>query len=158
MRAEIEAYGALKHKNIGRMRGIYQSPERFYLVQEFFGSSGTLFDYFIENGVKSEFETRALIQQVLEVVQYCHSQGFILRNLSPSSIMFEKTRDQKGQEHIEIKLSDFGKSVMKNKKTHAKETPVASFSVYSAPDSFGNDSPKCDIWSIGVISYQLMCG
>lgn len=54
-----------------------------------------------------------------------------------------------------MKLADFGTSKYFSKKMHnIKGTPY-----YIAPEILnGNYDEKCDVWSLGVIFYVLLCG
>lgn len=54
-----------------------------------------------------------------------------------------------------MKLADFGTSKHFNKKMHnVKGTPY-----YIAPEILsGSYDEKCDVWSLGVIFYILLCG
>ena len=56
-----------------------------------------------------------------------------------------------------MKIVDFGTAVTIEKRKKLKLATGTRF--YMAPEVFeGNYSEKCDIWSIGVICYMLLCG
>ena len=57
-----------------------------------------------------------------------------------------------------IKLIDFGLSVLCERKLDHLES-ACSTPYYIAPEVFkGTYSKRCDIWSLGVVLYQLMVG
>jgi len=93
-----------------------------------------------------------LIKQVLSCINYCHANNIVHRDLKPENILLEANK-----EFDQIKIIDFGTSLVydPNKKLDEKlGTPY-----YIAPEVLNkNYGAKCDIWSLGVISYILLCG
>jgi len=56
-----------------------------------------------------------------------------------------------------IKLIDFGLSTLCDRKLDHLEACATPY--YIAPEVFqGNYSKRCDIWSLGIVLYQLMVG
>lgn len=82
-----------------------------------------------------------------------HERKIIHRDLKPENIVFEKL----GKNELNLKIIDFGTSrkIHKNEKLHVKMgTPY-----YIAPEVLDkNYDEKCDVWSLGVITYILFCG
>lgn len=57
----------------------------------------------------------------------------------------------------ELKLIDFGLSLFLNKGSRASDPVGTPF--YVAPEVLtGSYDHKCDVWSIGVITYMMLCG
>lgn len=98
-------------------------------------------------------EARA-IEVVLEIVNgiyYSHSNGVIHRDLKLENIMFESL-DPKAQ----VKIIDWGLGAKFDKDCNFLAT-VAGTPQFVAPEVFkGEYDSKCDIWSIGVISYVIL--
>ena len=89
---------------------------------------------------------------MLSCISYCHKHNVVHRDLKPENVLLEQDKafDQ-------IKIIDFGTSLHyeKNEVLHEKlGTPY-----YIAPEILDKRyNEKCDIWSIGVITYILLCG
>jgi len=88
---------------------------------------------------------------VLSAINYCHTSKIVHRDLKPENLLLDKGQDPK------ITIIDFGTSAVfdSNKKMNQKfGTPY-----YIAPEVLKkNYDEKCDLWSIGVILYILLCG
>ena len=74
------------------------------------------------------------------------------RDLKPENILLEDT-----YEYDKIKLIDFGESVSFEK--GKPQTDVVGTPYYIAPEVLKKSyDEKCDMWSIGVITYILLSG
>lgn len=93
----------------------------------------------------SEREASYIIGSVLKALVHCNRINISHMDIKPENIM-------QGED---IKLIDFGLSRVQNKSTNDKSTVGSLF--FIAPEIFkGNFSPKCDIWSLGVVLFQLV--
>jgi calcium-dependent protein kinase len=83
-------------------------------------------------------------------LNYCHQKNIVHRDLKPENILLDK-------DQAKITIIDFGtamKFVKGEKLTQKFGTPY-----YIAPEVLKKTyDEKCDIWSIGVIMYLLLCG
>lgn len=156
MRAELDALNSIKHENVVRLLGYFQCPQRFYLVMDHF-EHGSLLDELISQGVKKEFETRSLIFELLAALKECHRQGLMHRNLNPMNLLIDKVSDEKGEEKLKVVLSDFAESTFFKRRQWLSE-PVGK-AQYQAPEvASGAYNERCDLWSVGVITFQLLSG
>ncbi|KAF9598810.1 hypothetical protein IFM89_031478 [Coptis chinensis] len=64
----------VRHPNIVRLHEVLASRTKFYIVLEFV-TGGELFDKIVHQGRLSENESRWYFQQLIDVVDYCHSKG-----------------------------------------------------------------------------------
>lgn len=79
-----------------------------------------------------------------------HAKGYVHGDLKPSNI-FLKSHDD-----LNVKITDFGIS-RRIIESHLHD--VYGTSYYCAPEVLiGDYNEKCDVWSIGVIFYLLICG
>lgn len=92
------------------------------------------------------------MKQVLSAINYCHSLKIVHRDLKPENLLLDKD-----EANPKIKIIDFGTSVM-----FKQDTPLTQkfgTPYYIAPEVLRKKyTEKCDIWSLGVILYILLCG
>jgi len=91
---------------------------------------------------------------VLSGVKYLHDHDIVHRDLKPENILF-RTKDPSS----DIVIADFG--IAKHLESSGEQlTTVAGSFGYVAPEILnhkGHGRPV-DLWSIGVITYMLLCG
>lgn len=151
---EFDILKKLDHPNIMKMYEYFITSNKFYLICELC-LGGELFDKIKEKGNLPEKQVAYIMRQIASAVCFCHSNNIIHRDLKPENILLESLDDKRSDE-INIKVIDFGTSCFKTL-TMIKEKAGTAF--YIAPevlDNFYNE--KCDIWSLGVIMYILLCG
>uniref|UniRef100_A0A672IPB1 Calcium/calmodulin-dependent protein kinase IGb n=1 Tax=Salarias fasciatus TaxID=181472 RepID=A0A672IPB1_SALFA len=148
---EIAVLRRIKHENVVGMEDFYESRTHFYLIMQLV-SGGELFDRILDRGVYSEKDASQVIQQVLQAVSYLHQNGIVHRDLKPENILYDSP-----DEDSKIMISDFGLSKMVDNgiMSTACGTPG-----YVAPEVLAQKpySKAVDCWSIGVITYILLCG
>ncbi|MEE6493443.1 hypothetical protein FKM82_016835 [Ascaphus truei] len=148
---EIAVLKKIKHDNIVTLEDIYESSSHFYLVMQLV-SGGELFDRILERGVYTEQDASNVIRQVLSAVRYLHDNGIVHRDLKPENLLYLTT-----EENSKIMITDFGLSKMEESgiMSTACGTPG-----YVAPEVLAQKpySKAVDCWSIGVITYILLCG
>ncbi|KAI5694342.1 hypothetical protein M8J76_004772 [Diaphorina citri] len=141
----------LTHPNIVQLIETFEDKHKVYLVMELV-TGGELFDRIVEKGSYTEKDASMLIRQVLEAVDYMHEQGVVHRDLKPENLLYY-SRD----EDSKIMISDFGLSKMEDSRTMATACGTPG---YVAPEVLAQKpyGKAVDVWSIGVISYILLCG
>ncbi|OCT94288.1 calcium/calmodulin-dependent protein kinase type 1G [Xenopus laevis] len=148
---EIAVLKKIKHENIVTLEDIYESSSHFYLVMQLV-SGGELFDRILERGVYTEKDASNVIRQVLSAVKYLHDNGIVHRDLKPENLLYLTPDD-----NSKIMITDFGLSKMEESgiMSTACGTPG-----YVAPEVLAQKpySKAVDCWSIGVITYILLCG
>jgi len=102
----------------------------------------------------SEKSAVYLLRDILDAVRYCHDVKHIVhRDLKPENFLLKDDSDEKPI----IKIIDFGLS-RKDDNTGLMASKVGTPS-YIAPEILYQEyTYKVDIWSIGVITYILLCG
>ncbi|KAJ8258006.1 hypothetical protein GJAV_G00192090 [Gymnothorax javanicus] len=148
---EIAVLRRIQHENVVRLEQFYESRTHYYLVMELV-SGGELFDRILDRGVYTEKDASMVIQQVLNAVTYLHQNGIVHRDLKPENLLYYSQ-----DENSKIMISDFGLSKMQENgiMRTACGTPG-----YVAPEVLAQKpySKAVDCWSIGVITYILLCG
>jgi len=113
-----------------------------------------LFEEIIKRKHLSEKNSAFILRQVLSAITYCHSKGVVHRDLKPENVLIDSIQENG---LINVKIIDFGTALFFSKDTEINETLGTPY--YVAPEVLlGNYTEKCDIKSIGVIMYILLCG
>ncbi|XP_076681651.1 calcium/calmodulin-dependent protein kinase I isoform X1 [Andrena cerasifolii] len=148
---EIKVLRRLKHPNIVQLLETFEDKHKVYLVMELV-TGGELFDRIVEKGSYTEKDASGLIRQVLEAVDYMHVQGVVHRDLKPENLLYYSP-----DEDSKIMISDFGLSKMEDSGIMATACGTPG---YVAPEVLAQKpyGKAVDVWSIGVISYILLCG
>ena len=151
LKDEICICHRLRHPNIVEVYEVYEDPTKVYLVMEL-ESGGELFDYIEERGSYTEKDAANVVRQVLSAVGYMHSQGIVHRDLKTENLLYHsKDKDSK------IMICDFGVSKISDS---GIMTTLCGTSGYVAPEVLERKpyGKSVDLWSIGVITYILLCG
>ncbi|KAH3763828.1 myosin light chain kinase [Pelomyxa schiedti] len=151
LRREMVILRKLTHPNIVHLRDVFETEESVFMIIELV-TGGELWQSIVSRGSLSEEEARHVLRQVLEAVDYMHSNGIIHRDLKPENLLCV---DSTG---LNVKITDFGlatDSVMEPSVVTPCGTPS-----YVAPEVFqgGEYDNKCDVWSTGVLLYVMLSG
>jgi len=148
---EIRVLKRLDHRNVVKLLEAYESRTCVYLVMELV-TGGELFDRIVEKGSYSEKDAADLIKQVLSAVAYMHNEGVVHRDLKPENLLYYSAETDS-----KIMISDFGLSKMEESGVMATACGTPG---YVAPEVLAQKpyGKAVDVWSIGVISYILLCG
>ncbi|PIA48796.1 hypothetical protein AQUCO_01300018v1 [Aquilegia coerulea] len=153
VRREVTILKALSgHKNLVRFHDSYEDANNVYIIMELC-EGGELLDRILSRGGRyTEEDAKVIIVQILSVVAFCHLQGVVHRDLKPENFLFT-TRD----ESAPMKLIDFGLSDFIRPDERLND--IVGSAYYVAPEVLHRSySVEADIWSIGVITYILLCG
>jgi len=151
---EIDIMKKVDHPNVLKLIDIFESDTRVTLVTELV-TGGELFYKIVERGSYSEADAAGIVRQLVTGVEYLHSKGIAHRDLKPENLLCS---DGEGKD-MTIKIADFGLSKMFS----AGEVLKTSCGTpdYAAPEVLQTDgtySNAVDMWSVGVITYVLLCG
>ena len=160
---EVEIISQLEHPHIIKFYETFHDQFYFHIITELCRGNN-LDKRFKKLGRKMKEEyVRIIIMKILHAINYCHSFGIVHRDLKPENIVFESPNEEEDNDEEEdnnnsnIKIIDFGLSTLKNK-TEKLHT-ILGTPYYMAPEVLkGEYNEKCDIWSIGAITYYLLTG
>ncbi|KAJ3415986.1 hypothetical protein HDV05_003583 [Chytridiales sp. JEL 0842] len=142
------------HRNIVTLHDYFETPNNLYLVMDLC-TGGELFDRICERGSFYEEDAAEIIKTVLEAVAYLHDQNIVHRDIKPENLLF-KTKDSLSQ----LVIADFGLSKMMDPTKFDGLMTTCGTPGYMAPEVIrktGHGKPV-DLWSIGVLTYFLLCG
>eukprot|EP00979_Chaetoceros_neogracilis_P006416 scaffold1307_cov260-Chaetoceros_neogracile.AAC.4 len=158
LKREITILKEVNHPNIIKLVEVHEDAKYLHLITELC-TGGELFDRIIEKtqspaGHFSEKDAANLIGCILDAIAYCHDEKQIVhRDLKPENFLFASNADD-----APVKIIDFGLSRHAVLPGSMMKTKVGT-PYYVAPEVLKRKYTKsCDIWSIGVISYILLCG
>ena len=148
---EVDIISALDHPVIIDFYETYQDEFFFHIVMELCKGK-EVFQKIASEGKIEEKKVAIVIHKVLNAIAYCHSRGITHRDIKPENILFETD-----ELNSEIKLIDFGLS--RKYSADQKMHTILGTPYYIAPEVLkGNYDEKCDIWSIGALTYIMLCG
>lgn len=101
----------------------------------------------------TEREASGIIRSICQAIEYLHSVKIAHRDLKPENLLYS-SKDL----NAELKLTDFGFAKEINS-FKSLQTPCYT-PYYVAPEVLGPEKYdlSCDMWSLGVIMYILLCG
>src|SRR6266850_591425 len=160
-RQEALAAAAIRHPNIiavtdfGVVRGTMP-----FLVMEFVNGR-SLQEIMTEEGAMPPGRAFELICPTASGIAAAHRQNIVHRDLKPLNIMIqEKMPISEG-----LKILDFGLAKIKSGELlgsfiQAKTTGLMGSPFYMAPEQWSDEEPdaRADIYSLGVILYQMLAG
>jgi len=150
---EIDIMKKVNHRNVLRLIEIYETDQHLSLVMELV-NGGELFYKIVDKGSYSERDARDIVMQLVEGVDYLHEKGIAHRDLKPENLLCSETDGG-----VVIKIADFGLSKAFSGGS-VLETSCGTPD-YAAPEVLRMDGAydkSVDLWSMGVITYVLLCG
>jgi formylglycine-generating enzyme required for sulfatase activity/tRNA A-37 threonylcarbamoyl transferase component Bud32 len=169
-KAEAVTLGRLKHHHVVNVTDFGENQGRLYLVIEFV-DGGSLEEWFEKNrkqgGGAPAADVQRFVSQILDGLAHAHQAGIVHRDLKLANVMLEKTG--------EAKISDFGLARLVDEEQYRREggtaAPFGGDSVtttgaivgtidYMSPEARSGQvsDARSDIYSIGVMAYQLLTG
>ncbi len=150
---EIKILCSLNHERIIKVENCFYDENYYYIITEYC-KLGTLYDLKKKKTFK-ENQTKFIIYQLLTAVQYLCSKNFIHTDINPMNILIDSSFKYKGEEYYYIKILDF---TYKSNSSKVKNLEI-NLPYYISPEILEMDfNNKCDIWSIGIILYEMLHG
>ncbi|OMJ91759.1 hypothetical protein SteCoe_5660 [Stentor coeruleus] len=147
---EISILQKLNHDKILNFYESFEDETCFYIATELC-KGNTLYNKLKKQGKLQEPVAKNIMLQMLQAVDYIHSQGIVHRDLKPENILMNSGDSD------DIKIADFGNACELNTSKGIEGCFGSLY--YLAPEVFdGKYNEKVDIWSCGIIAYVLATG
>lgn len=148
---EAQVVGALDHPNILRIYDAGDFKGRPYIAMEYVEGLRTLGPYCKPGELLPMESVIRIAQQCAKALDYAHRNDVTHRDIKPDNIML--TTDD------EVKVVDFGVAEHKHKRSDDTFKTVGT-PTYMSPEQVKGEpiSGQSDIYSLGVILYQLLTG
>ncbi|WZZ12694.1 hypothetical protein YC2023_105783 [Brassica napus] len=154
VKREVQILKALSgHENVVQFYNAFDDDDYVYIVMELC-EGGELLDRILskKDSRYSEKDAAVVVRQMLKVAGECHLHGLVHRDMKPENFLFKSAKLDSPLKATDFGLSDF---IKPGKKFH----DIVGSAYYVAPEVLKRRSgPESDVWSIGVITYILLCG
>ena len=154
---EIQILKKFRHPNIIQLKSAYYSPDKNYLniITEYADGGDLQIKYDEQKQKKEYFKEETLLNWFMQIclaLKYLHKKNIIHRDIKPSNILLMK---QDSEDFA--KLGDFGLAKILDSPLKYTKTLIDT-PQYGAPEILEKKpySFKVDIWSLGLIFYQLV--
>lgn len=164
---EIETFHLCAgHPNIVQLIEYFEENDKFFLIFEKM-RGGPLLHHIQRNICFTEYEACQVVRDIANALKFLHDRGIAHRDLKPENILCTYP------DHVSpVKLCDLdlaSKMVSLNSMPEKITTPELQSPVGSAEfmapevvDAFVGEAlsydKRCDLWSLGVILYIMLCG
>ena len=158
--SEAEAIAQLDHPHIIRIFDIGEYQGDYYLALEL--AEGGSLDQSIDGKPQPPRDAATLVHTLTSAVQTAHDRGIIHRDLKPSNILLAHQEIDPEIKQIP-KISDFGLAKqLGSGRGYTLTGMILGTPRYMAPeqidDSPDSIGPATDVYSLGVILYELLTG
>lgn len=149
---EAETAGRLAHPNIVTIYDAGEEHDLAYIAMEYL-QGHDLSRYTKKDNLMPIHQTLQIIILSAEALQYAHEQNIVHRDIKPANVMLLP-------KSATIKLTDFGIArITDSSKT--KTGMILGTPSYMSPEQLRgakNLDGRSDLFSLGVMLYQLLCG
>ncbi|CAD8095298.1 unnamed protein product [Paramecium sonneborni] len=150
---EIRILRDLDHQNIVKIIELIHDAiqNREYLIMEYCDSQNLTAFINQSGGVLNENITKIVLQQLLTAQNELIKKEYLHRDIKPENILIHQRT---------LKLADFGFSIKADYSGNQLFKENVGTPLYMAPQILENKhySVKSDIWSIGIMAYQMITG
>ncbi|XP_010271229.1 PREDICTED: mitogen-activated protein kinase kinase 9-like [Nelumbo nucifera] len=153
---EMEILRRTDSPYVVRCHGVFEKPTGDIAFLMEYMDAGTLENVLKSRGTFSESSLSSIARQVLNGLNYLHTQKIVHRDIKPSNLLVNKK--------MEVKIADFGVSKIMCRTLDPCVSYVGTCA-YMSPERFDPDTYganyngyAADIWSLGLTLVELYVG
>lgn len=154
--SEAHIQNQLAHPNIAQVHAVIDERGMLGFVMEWC-NAGDLRGWMLrEKHSPSVPQWQELVLPIIRAMAYAHREGFVHRDLKPSNILLH---EQDGR--LIPKVSDFGIAKVLGQGGQTRTGALMGTLAYMSPEQLEDSkqvSPLSDLYSLGVLMYQLATG
>lgn len=153
-RMEKDLVTGVRHQNIVEVYDLIQTPEYMAIIMEY-TDGGDLGELLKHKGTLTPLDAVYYCMGIAAGLSLIHQAGIVHRDLKPSNILLK----QQGG-YLIPKIADFGLARWIDPRYEIQTTKRSGTPYYMAPEMIEGKgvSSKTDVYSLGVILYELLCG
>ena len=148
---EAKAAGRLSHPSIVTIHEVGESNGRYFIAMEYL-EGHTLRDLIQLQGPLPPDRAADIATQILDALDYAHSQGVVHRDIKPDNI------------HIlpdgRVKITDFGIARIMTDPAITTDGRIFGTPSYMSPEQIAGRpvDERSDLFSLGVVLYEMLTG
>ncbi len=147
---EARAAASLDHQNICAIHEVEEFDDKLFIVMAY--CKGKTLGTLIRDERPGLERSLSILIQIADGLCAAHEAGIIHRDIKPANVIVS----DKGK----VKIMDFGLAKQSGAETRSMTMAGAGTLAYMSPEQVRGDNvdPKSDIWSLGVLMYQMITG
>ncbi|KAJ2800441.1 serine/threonine protein kinase, partial [Coemansia helicoidea] len=149
---ERDILQALHHPFVVRLHYAFQDSQSLYFIIDM-ASNGELLAWIRKLGGLSEECARFYLAEIIEAVEYMHSENTLHRDIKPENILLGSD--------MHILVTDFGTAKMfKPDEVEQRARSFVGTAEYVSPELLTDKAAdrNSDLWAVGCVAYQLLTG
>jgi serine/threonine protein kinase len=156
---EASLAGKLMHPHIVQIFDAVLDEEQSYIVMEYV-SGGTLEPFCSPSTLLPVDRLVEIIFKCTRALDYAFRAGITHRDIKPANILLVSSGDNAERNSGDIKISDFGAAMMTSGEQTRTQVSGVGSPAYMSPQQVRDMTlnHQTDIYSLGVVMYQLLTG